>query len=185
MAQAPKKANDAGANAEAAPKKKKLLMMIGVGVALVALSVGGTVVALKMLAPPAADAPAADAAPHPTLAPAVYVELTPNFVINYAVDGRQRYLQASITLMHRDPLLDKLISLHMPAIRNGLVMLLSSKNFNDLQTAEGKEQAKADSLAVVQGLLKKEQDALVASGAKEGLTTANVEQVLFTNFVMQ
>ncbi|MFC3115379.1 flagellar basal body-associated FliL family protein [Cellvibrio fontiphilus] len=184
MAQAPKKANDAGANAEAAPKKKKLLMMIGVGVALVALSVGGTVVALKMLAPPA-EAPAETAESHATLAPAVYVELAPNFVINYSVDGRQRYLQASITLMHRDPLLDSLLQLHMPAIRNALVMLLSSKDFNSLQTPEGKEQAKTEALTVIQTLLKKEQDALVASGVEEGLTTANIEQVLFTNFVMQ
>lgn len=185
MAQAPKKANDAGATADTTKKKKKLLLMIGVAVVLIAISVGGTVVALKMLSPPAAETPAAAAAPTPTLAPAIYFEMTPNFTINFTVNGRQRYLQAAITLLYRDPALESLLTLHMPAIRNGLVMLLSSKNFDELQTPEGKEQLKLDALVVIQNLLKKEQDALVASGTTEGLPAGNVEQVLFTNFVMQ
>ena len=111
--------------------------------------------------------------------------MTPNFTINFTVNGRQRYLQAAITLLYRDPALESLLTLHMPAIRNGLVMLLSSKNFDELQTPEGKEQLKLDALVVIQNLLKKEQDALVASGTTEGLPAGNVEQVLFTNFVMQ
>lgn len=185
MAQAPKKANDAGGDADAGKKKKKLLLLIGLAVALVAVSVGGTVVALKMFAPPAAETNAEHAAPAPTLAQAVYFEMTPNFTINFTVNGRQRYLQAAITLMYRDPALESLLSLHMPAIRNGLVMLLSGKNFDELQTPEGKEQLKAEALVVIQTLLKKEQDALVASGETKGVSLANVEQVLFTNFVMQ
>lgn len=185
MAQAPKKANDAGATADSTKKKKKLLLMIGVAVALIAISVGGTVVALKMLSPPVADAPVASAAPVSTFAPAIYFEMTPNFTINFSVNGRQRFLQASIALLYRDPALESLLSLHMPAIRNGLVMLFGSKNFDELQTPEGKEQLKAESLVVIQALLKKEQDALVASGATKGVSLATVEQVLFTNFVMQ
>lgn len=185
MAQAPKKATDAGENADSGKKKKKLLLIIGVAVALVAVSVGGTIVALKVLAPPATEVPAEEAAAAPTLAPAIYFEMTPNFTINFTVNGRQHFLQAAITLMHRDPALDSLLTLHMPAIRNGLVMLLSSKNFDELQTPEGKEKLKAESLVIIQALLKKEQEALVASGAAEKLSAANVEQVLFTNFVMQ
>lgn len=184
MAQAPKKANDAGGDAGAG-KKKKLLLLIGVAVALVAVSVGGTIVALKMLAPSASEAHSEDTAPAPTLAQAIYFEMTPNFTINFTVNGRQRYLQAAITLLYRDPALESLLSLHMPAIRNGLVMLFSSKSFDELQTPEGKEQLKADSLVIIQSLLKKEQDALVASGTTKGLSLETVEQVLFTNFVMQ
>lgn len=184
MAQAPKKANDAGANGDGAPKKKKLLLIVGLAVVLVALSIGGTVVTIKLLAPPSTDVPAAHAAPAPTFAPAVYHALEPNFTINFTVNGRQRFLQAALTLMHRDPALDGLLTLHMPAIRNGLVMLFSSKSFDELQTQEGKEQLKAESLAIINTLLKKERDALIASGAKE-VPQGNIEQVLFTNFVMQ
>ncbi len=187
MAAAPKAKNGAG-NADADPnaksKKKKLFLMIGVAVALVAISVGGTIAALKILSP---AAPTADEEEHaaPTLAPAIYYEMTPNFTINFNVNGRQRYLQAAITLMYREPLLEPLLELHMPAIRNGLVMLLSAKNFDELQTNEGKEVLRTEALEIIQGQLKKEQEALAASGKSEEVPTANVEQVLFTNFVMQ
>lgn len=183
MAQAPKKTSDADADGNGASKKKKLLLLIALAVALVIISIGGTIVALKIFISPATDANAAQN--NSVLAPAVYFEMTPNFTINFTVNGRQRYLQAAITLLHRDPALDGLLSLHMPAIRNGLVMLFSSKSFDELQTPEGKEQLKAESLLIIQSLLKKEQDALVASGATKGLSLATVEQVLFTNFVMQ
>ena len=187
MAAAPKAKKDAG-TAESG-SKKKLFLMIGVAVALIALSVGGTVVALKFLspAPPVGEGAAGAVDEHAasTLAPAIYYEMKPNFTINFTVNGRQRFLQAAITLMYRDPLLEELLKLHMPAIRNGLVMLLSAKNFDELQTNEGKEVLRAEALEIIRSQLKKEQDALVASGKAEEVSSANVEQVLFTNFVMQ
>lgn len=191
MAAAPKAKKDAGnadATADVKKSKKKLFLIIGLVVLLIAISIGGTVVALKVLTPPPtadelAKAEAVRAAS--TLLPAIYYEMTPNFTINFNVNGRQRYLQAAITLMYRDPLLEELLKLHMPAIRNGLVMLLSAKNFDELQTSEGKEALRAEALEVIRSQLKKEQEALVASGKGEEVSPANVEQVLFTNFVMQ
>lgn len=189
MAAAPKAKTDA-ANADAAAdakkKKKKLFLIIGLAVALIAISIGGTVVALKFLAPapPAGEATEEEHA-ESTLAPALYYEMTPNFTINFNVNGRQRYLQAAITLLYRDPLLEELLKLHMPAIRNGLVMLLSAKNFEELQTNEGKEILREEALEIIRNQLQKEQEALVTSGKSEEVSPANVEQVLFTNFVMQ
>lgn len=188
MAAAPKAKNDAenaDAAADAKKKKKKLFLIIGVAVALIALSVGGTVVALKVFlpAPPAGEA--AEELAEPTLAPAIYYEMTPNFTINFNVNGRQRYLQAAITLLYRDPSLEELLKLHMPAIRNGLVMLLSAKHFEELQTNEGKEILREEALEIIRSQLQKEQEALVASGKSDEVSPANVEQVLFTNFVMQ
>ncbi len=190
MAAAPKAKNDAG-NADAdggGKKKKKLFLIIGLALALVAISVGGTVVALKMLspAPAATDEKAEAKKEEPTLAPAIYFEMTPNFTINFNVNGRQRYLQAAITLLYRDPALEELLKLHMPAIRNGLVMLLSGKNFDELQTNDGKEALKAEALESINGLLKKEQQALAEKNKDdEKKSPPTVEQVLFTNFVMQ
>jgi flagellar FliL protein len=192
MAAAPKTKNDtanAAANADAAAdakkKKKKLFLIIGLAVVLIAVSIGGTVVALKILSPaPAGEGAEAEHA-KATLMPAIYYEMTPNFTINFNVNGRQRYLQAAITLMYRDPLLEELLKLHMPAIRNGLVMLLSAKNFDELQTNEGKEALRAEALEIIRNQLQKEQEALAASGKSEEASPANVEQVLFTNFVMQ
>lgn len=184
MAAAPKAKNDAGSAGSGS--KKKLFLLIGVAVALIILSIGGTVVALKFLSP---EQPAGESATkepeHTALAPAIYYEMKPNFTINFNVNGRQRYLQAAITLLYRDPLLEELLKLHMPAIRNGLVMLLSAKNFDELQTPEGKEQLREEALAVVRNQLQKEQEALTAQGNADKVSSANVEQVLFTNFVMQ
>lgn len=189
MAAAPKAKKDASsAEADAGAKtKKKLFLMIGLAVALIAISIGGTVVALKILspAPPAGEAATAEAPVVTTLAPAIYFEMTPNFTINFNVNGRQRYLQAAITLLYRDPLLEGLLTLHMPAIRNGLVMLLSAKNFEELQTEEGKENLRKQALEIIQSQLQKEREALIANGAGENASPANVEQVLFTHFVMQ
>jgi flagellar FliL protein len=183
MAAAPK----AKAGGAESGSKKKLFLMIGVAVALIIISIGGTVVALKILspAPPAGEAVAAAEHAPSTLAPAIYYAMTPNFTINFNVNGRQRYLQAAITLLYRDPLLEELLTLHMPAIRNGLVMLLSGKNFDELQTSEGKEILREEALEIIRSQLQKEKAALVASGKGEGVSAANVEQVLFTNFVMQ
>lgn len=185
MAAAPKAKKETG-TAESG-SKKKLFIMIGVAVALIAISIGGTVVALKVLSPPPPEG-AAVAAAGPavtTLAPAIYYEMTPNFTINFNVNGRQRYLQAAITLLYRDPLLEELLKLHTPAIRNGLVMLLSAKDFDELQTEKGKEILREEALEIVRSQLQKEREALIASGKGEKVSPANVEQVLFTNFVMQ
>lgn len=185
MAAAPKEKKDAG-NAESG-SKKKLFVMIGIAVALIAISIGGTVVALKVLSPPSPEGEAVAAAEPAvtTLAPAIYYEMTPHFTINFNVKGRQRYLQAAITLLYRDPLLEELLKLHMPAIRNGLVMLLSAKDFDELQTAEGKETLREEALVIIQSQLQKEREALIAMGEGEKVSPANVEQVLFTHFVMQ
>lgn len=195
-----KKANDDKAPAagdEGSKKKKKLLMMIGLAVGLVALSIGGTVLTLKMLSPPdsKADAEEEVAEEAKVLAPAIYQTLKPNFTINFNVNGRQRYLQAEVTLMYRDATIDPLLTLHMPAIRNGLVMLFSGKNFDELQTPEGKEILRNESLEIVNDILMKEQAALAAAKEKEEGDDSDkakkaseypiVEQVLFTNFVMQ
>jgi flagellar protein FliL len=191
MAAAPQKAkNDAG-NAEADAgnkKKKKLILIVGLAVALIAISVGGTVIALKMLSPaPASTDEKTEAVEETSLAPAIYFDMAPNFTINFNVNGRQRYLQAAITLLHRDPALNELLKLHMPAIRNGLVMLLSSKNFEELQTNEGKEKLKTEALEIINNQLKKEQEALIdpSEDDEDKKPVSIVEQVLFTNFVMQ
>jgi flagellar FliL protein len=191
MAAAPQKVkNDAGnAEADAGDKKrKKLILIAGLAVALIAISVGGTVIALKMLSPaPASIDEKTEAVEETNLAPAIYFDMAPNFTINFNVNGRQRYLQAAITLLHRDPALNELLKLHMPAIRNGLVMLLSSKNFEELQTNEGKEKLKTEALEIINNQLKKEQEALVdpSEEDEDKKPVSIVEQVLFTNFVMQ
>ncbi len=181
-----------GAVDESKQKKKKLFMFIGLGVLLVAISVGATffVVSKMMGGKKSGDeeAAASSEAVEEVAKPAIYFPLK-TFTVNYDVNGRQRFLQAELTLMYRDEAVLKTLELHMPALRNSLVMLLSRQVFDELQTAEGKEKLRTEALAEIQGIIAKETAAAAEKSeekdAKEKPSNANVEQVLFTQFVMQ
>jgi len=203
---------DEAAVAEAKKKKKKLFMFIGLAILLVLISVGATFfIVSKMMGSKNADADdeatAEASESEAVVAPAIYYPLKPNFTVNYDVNGRQRFLQAELTLMYRDPAVLKTLELHMPAVRNGLVMLLSSQVFEELQTLEGKEKLRAAALTTVQDIINKETAALAAKSKdkddesedekdtkktkgkskekKAKPPEPNIEQVLFTQFVMQ
>jgi flagellar FliL protein len=65
------------------------------------------------------------------------------------------------------------LTLHMPLIRNSLVLLFSSQSFADLQTEEGKVALKAAAVDAINGILEQETG------------QGGIDDVLFTNFVMQ
>lgn len=185
-------AKDAGAGGdEAKQKKKKMFMFIGIGVLLVLVSVGATFfIVSKMMAGKTAEGGESKSSEAAEVheAPPIYLPLKPNFTVNYDVAGRQRFLQADIALMYRDPAVAKLLEEHMPAIRNSLVMTLSNQTFDELQTSEGKEKLRAAALEVVQEIISKEAEAAAAHAKDKKdahATDANVEQLLFTQFIMQ
>lgn len=169
--------DQAGEN-QAKPKaggKKKLIILAAVLLGVIGISVGATLVALKFLAPaqePAETAAAEEQAP-PAPVPAIYYPLKPPIVVNFSVKGRQRYLQAELTLMTRDASVISTIELHQSMIRNALIMLIGGHSFEDLQTAEGKELLRQACLQEIQRLLQQE------------IGKPGIEQVLFTDFVMQ
>ena len=158
----------------AAPKKggTKSWLMIGGGVlALVAASVGGTAYLLggKSADPATAEHAKAEKA----AAPPVYTPLEPPFVVNFEDDGTIRFLQVSIEVMSRDPKVAEAIKLHMPAIRDQLIMLFSDADYATLSSRSGKDALRGKAFDTLKELLK-------AQGAADG-----VEGLYFTNFVMQ
>lgn len=176
---------DGQTNPSSAPRmpKKTIALIVGVGLALIAITVVATVFSLKHFNK---GEPKADAKSEFTpISPAIYFPLSPNFVVNFNVDGRQRFLQAEMNLMFRDPTLQEQLILHMPAIRNGIVMILSKQDFAVLHTAEGKEQLRQEVLNAVRDILKTEHEHLNQRSSSANAMLTNVEQVLFTNFVMQ
>jgi len=197
------KETDDAAAAEAKKKKKKMFMFIGLAVLLVLVSVGATFfVVSKMMASKHTDSEeessSSESSEAATVkeAPAIYYPLKPNFTVNYDVNGRQRFLQAELTLMYRDETVLKTLELHMPEVRNGLVMLLSNQVFDELQTTEGKEKLRAAALQSIQEIIAKETAAAAEKTkekdddkdkkkAKDKKPIPNIEQVLFTQFVMQ
>ncbi|WAJ36062.1 flagellar basal body-associated protein FliL [Pseudomonas sp. GOM7] len=155
-------------------KLKLIILIVVVLLLAVGLSIGGTWFFLskdKKAEEPAHEDAAAAAAP--VHQPAIYQDLQPAFVVNYNVDGRTRYLQVSMALMGRDAAGMEKLKGNVPVLRNRLVMLLSGQDFKALQTPLGKEMLLQQALASVQEVAQKETGSTV------------VEQVLFTNFVLQ
>lgn len=156
--------------------KKKLIILIVLGLLLIGLSVGGTVVALKILSPPPEPIVAEEGDEKPVeevKEPAIYYPIKPSIVVNYGHKGRQRYAQVDVTLLIRDSSVVPAIELHAPTIANALVLTIGGQIYEEMQTAEGKELLRQQCLQEIQKILEKE------------IGKPGVEQVLFTNFVMQ
>lgn len=162
--------------------KKKLILLILVGLLVVAGSVGGTLALLGVFkgSGDAAGEPAPQqAAPggqQPVASkpkPAMYFPIKPAFIVNFPDRGTERYLQADITIMTRDPDIFAAMQTHLPLIKNRIVLLLGAQAYRDLQTDEGKELLRQKLLKAINDIMQRE------------LGKTGVEQVLFTNFVMQ
>jgi flagellar FliL protein len=169
------------ADAEAKPagkSKLKLIILIVVALLLViGLSVGGAVFFLhkseKKEDPKAEGHAAVEGEAKHGKQVAIYEVLAPAFVVNFNYKGRQRYMQVSVALMGRDKAELDALHEHMPVLRNNLVMLFSGQDFEALATPVGKEMLRQQTTASVQALAQKETGKLA------------VEQVLFTNIVLQ
>jgi len=168
---------DIASPAAAAPadgkRKLKLIVLVVLGLLMaVGLSVGSTLYFMNRGEPANPDAAATQAAPQRQAA--IYEVLAPAFVVNFSnTGGRQRYMQVSVALMSRDQVALDALKEHMPLLRNQLVMLFSSQEFASLATPVGQELLRQQATASVQELAQKEIGKLA------------IEQVLFTNFVLQ
>ena len=164
MAAAPAPAPDAADGAAPKKSKKKLIIIIA-AVLLVVLAGGGAAAfMMKKKADAAAAAAAAededgdaeasaDADPKDHGAshakkdekkgPPVFVPLEP-FVINLADRDVERFAQIGITLQVDDAKAAEELKLYMPAVRNGVLMVLAHKTSKELLERTGKEKLAAE-----------------------------------------
>jgi flagellar FliL protein len=164
------------------PGKIKLIALIVVVLLLIGSSIGGTLYLLgvfdggdevaEVVEGDASDGEEGQA--EPAKASAMYFPIKPAFVVNFSSRGRQRFLQTEITVLTRQDTVFDALQLHLPLVKNQLVMLFSGEVYEDLQTDEGRELLRQKALEVLQGTITQE------TGIENG-----VEEVLFTNFVMQ
>ena len=105
--------------------------------------------------------------------PAQYVKLKPEFVVSFQVGTRQRFVQTSIEVMTRQQSIVDALELHEPMVRNEVIRIISSQDFTELRTGDGR--------LALQALLK---TSLVEIMQTE-VGSDGIEAVLFTNFVMQ
>lgn len=105
--------------------------------------------------------------------PAQYVKLKPEFVVSFQVGTRQRFVQTSIEVMTRQQSIVDALELHEPMVRNEVIRIISSQEFTELRTGDGR--------LALQALLK---TSLVEIMQTE-VGSDGIEAVLFTNFVLQ
>lgn len=137
---------DAG-GAKPAKKGKKKLIIIVVAALVLLLGGGGAAVVLLKKKPPAgedgeeASAPASSehkSAKIDPKHPPTFVALEP-FVVNLADKESERYAQIGITLEVENEHFGEEMKAFMPAIRNGILMILAHKSSAELQGRAGKE----------------------------------------------
>lgn len=137
----------AAAAAEAPPKKSKKKLIIIVAAALVLAGGGGGFFFMKQKAAAAAaaaaaeeddDAPVARAAHKDPKAKPTYVPLEA-FVVNLADKETDKYAQIGITLQVDDTKVADDMKTYMPALRNGILMILAHKSSEELLQRDGKE----------------------------------------------
>ncbi len=140
---------DAGTAVPAKKGKKKLLIIIAAAL-LVVLIGGGAAMFLLKKKPHDTEgaedgAPAAEhaAARRDPKHPPTFLPLEP-FVVNLADKEVDRYAQIGITLEIADPKFAEEMKTYMPAIRNGILMILAHKNSRELLERSGKEKLAAE-----------------------------------------
>jgi len=91
------------------------------------------------------------------------------FVVNLVSSNANRYLKCKIDLELDSPELQQEIDKKLPAIRDLIIQILSSKSVEEIQTAKGKQKLKEE----------------IKRKINEILTTGEIRNVYFTEFVIQ
>jgi flagellar protein FliL len=193
----------ATADAGAAPAKgkKKLIIIIAAVLLLVLGGGGAAVVMMKKKAHAEAEADEGDEAaeeeheaPRPKAKkkidpahPPTFVPLDP-FVVNLADRDAERYAQVGVTLELEDPKVAEQLKLYMPAIRNGILMLLAHKTATELLEREGKERLSREILREASAPLGFDVEVDAPPPGKKRKKHSDdspVKAVHFSNFIIQ
>jgi flagellar FliL protein len=159
------------AEADAAPKKSKKWLLIGIAAFLVAA--GGGAAAFMLIGHGKAHSKVAAKAAEP-LAPPLYVGLEPPFVVNFEGEQLVRFLQITVQVMTRDPATVELLKANDPVVRNDLLLLFANQKYEVVAARAGKEKLRSDALTAIRHVVE-------LGGGKPD----HVENVYFTSFVMQ
>jgi len=100
--------------------------------------------------------------------PGIFVPIG-DFVVNLADTDVQRFVKVSITVEVLNEKIQNEVNQYMPAIKDAIIDLISSKYYKDIRTPEGRERLKIELL--------KRLNALLPEGG--------IKAVYFTSFVVQ
>ncbi len=111
-------------------------------------------------------------APPPPPPPPVFFALEP-MTVNLLSDDGQHYLRIGLSLKLANEKTQEELQQHMPEIRSRILLALSNKHPEDLATLDGKH------------AIANELKALIEKPTDEREPPVHIEQVLFTDFVVQ
>jgi len=170
VAEDEKKAEGQAEDGEQKSSKKGLIIMVVVAVLAIAVSVGVTLFLLG--GDESEEAEVEETEQAEVKIPAIYMDIKPAFLITLDDNGRQRYMQIHMSVSSRDQAVVDAVEHHLPYIKSKINALYSSQSFAQVQTLEGKEALREQSLSTIN-------EVLAAEGEGE------IENVFFTNFVLQ
>lgn len=168
------KKEDAASALPVAKKGKGLLIAI-IGAAVIAAGAGGFAL-MKMKSSPAEEGHAVEEAPAAeghskekgAGGPSQVFKLDP-FIVNLQDNSGTRYLKLTLNLELAPATQSAEVEANVTKIRDSLIVLLSSKNYADIGTVEGKYQLRDEIVARV----------------NQFLTKGKVKTAYFTDFVVQ
>jgi flagellar FliL protein len=91
------------------------------------------------------------------------------FIVNLISNNANRYLKCKISFELDSPEFQQEIDKKLPAVRDIIINILSSKSVEEIQTAKGKQKLKEE----------------IKRKVNEILTTGEIRHVYFTEFVIQ
>ena len=184
-----KKPDAAAAAAPPAAGKKKSLLLIIV-IVVVVLVAGGGAAAWFLLGhqKPAASAhdkedkgdEHAEEEDEKSKKPPVFVTLEP-FTVNLVSEGSDRYLQVGIDVKVSNAAVGDKIKVYLPDIRNGVLLLLTSKKVEEISTIEGKNRLREE----IRDLMNKSMGYARGGDDRPAPPKNGVLDVLLTAFVIQ
>lgn len=200
--------SDKPANKAAAPiKSKKMLLLVGIALVVVALIAGGAWFFISKQRAAALDGEEAEAETavakvESTEAP-TYLPLD-NMVVNLADSGGEKVAQIGITLQLSDAHATEKVKQYLPTIRSSILLLVSQKTSVELLQREGKEKLAADILKEAarpfgggeeegadevehkdEATAKKAKSKPKVAKKKKAHGAAPVQRVLFSSFIVQ
>lgn len=163
-------ANQQAAPASPGPLKRIILIVL---IAILAAGAAGAGVWFFMSRrAPAAGSAATAGAPAPLPAP-LFFPLESMTVNLQSDDGQQHFLRIGLTLKLNDAKTQQELSEHMPEVRSRILLALSNKHPEELAPLEGKR------------ALATELQTLIEQPTDKGAAPIHVQDVLFTEFVVQ
>lgn len=173
---------------KAPPRSKKLLLIIVAAVVVLALA-GGAAFFFLGKKNDSAEGDEEPVAQHVVpRGPPVYLPID-NMVVNLADPGGEKVAQVGVTLELSDIKAPEKVKAYLPAIRNGILLLISQRTAEELLQIEGKEKLAAAILADAARHFEPEGAGKPGAGKKDAGKDGDAENpvrgVLFSSFIVQ